>query len=163
MLTTDGQRGSLVQPEPDYRPDVITFLSPVLEEALDVTGKVKVRLRVASDAEDTAFCVKLCEVMPDGKAYNLRTVIGSLAYREGSEQPVDYIPGTFVDLELNSWDISWRFQKGSRIRLDVTSSDFPQYAAHPNSKALWSTVKEVRVARQQIDCSASSVYFPAGE
>ena len=163
MLTTEKQRGSLVQPEPDYRPDVITFLSPVLEEALDVTGKVKIKLRVASDAEDTAFCAKLCEVMPDGKAYNLRTMIGSLAYREGLEQPVDYTPGTFVDLELNSWDISWHFQKGSRIRLDVTSSDFPQYAAHPNSKALWSTVKEVRIAHQQIDCTASSIYFPAGE
>lgn len=162
LLTTEDQRGSKLQPEPDYRPDVLSFLSSVLEEALDVTGKVRVKLRVASDAADTAFCVKLCEIMPDGKAYNLRTMISSLAYRNGAECPVSYAPGEFVELELESWDISWRFQKGSRIRLDVTSSDFPQYAAHPNCAGLWSEARAVKTARQKIDCGESWICFPAG-
>ena len=162
MLTSAEQRGSLEQPEADYRKDVLTFLSPALKKPLNVTGKVKVKLRVSSSAEDTAFCAKLCEVMPDGTAYNLRTMMGSLVYRMGVEQRVNYTPGTFVDLELESWDISWQFQEGSRIRLDITSSDFPQYAAHPNSKELWSVVKNRTIANQMIDCSRSEIYFPAG-
>lgn len=162
LLTTEVQRGSKLQPEPDYRPDVLSFLSPVLEEELNVTGRVCVKLQVASDAEDTAFCVKLCEVMPDGKTYNLRTMIGSLAYRSGAGEPVGYIPGEFVALNLESWDISWRFQKGSIVRLDVTSSDFPQYAAHPNCAGLWSVATEAKTTRQRIDCGRSFLCLPIG-
>jgi uncharacterized protein len=54
---------------------------------------------------------------------------------------VDYQPETYIDLPLESWDASWRLEKGSRIRIDVTSSDFPQYAAHPNKKDLWCVVR----------------------
>ena len=162
LLTTAEQRGSKQQPESDYRSDVCSFLSPPLEKALDVRGRVKVRLCVASNAEDTAFCAKLCEVMPNGKAYNLRTMISSLAYRNGAEHRTPYTPGQFVELELESWDISWRFQKGSQIRLDLSSSDFPQYAAHPNSSVLWCEAESAEPAHQTVECSRSFLLLPLG-
>lgn len=127
---------------------------------MDITGQIKVSLRVASDAEDTAFCAKIVEVMSNGKAYNMRTIIGSLAYRNGSDDGADYFPGEFVDLVLESWDVSWRLQKGSRLRVDITSSDFPQYAVHPNKKDLWCMVREPVKAKQTIDCEHSFVLLP---
>ena len=160
MLTTGKQRGSKLQPELDYRKDVLSFISDPLDEELAFLGKIKVHLNVATDVEDTAFCVKVCEVMPDGKAYNLRTVISSLQYAGGIKSETDYVPGTFVDLEMTCWDLAWKFQKGSKIRIDVTSSDFPQYAIHPNRKELWCTVKDIKVANQKINCALSYIEFP---
>ncbi len=160
LLTTGKQRGSKLQPQPDYRNDVISFVSDVLSEPLSFLGKIKIHLNVATDAEDTAFCVKVCEVMKDGKAYNLRTVISSLQYQNGVKSKKEYEPNTFVELDMESWDLSWKFQEGSRIRVDITSSDFPQYAIHPNKKELWCTVNESIIANQKINCEKSYIEFP---
>ena len=160
ILTTEPQRGSLLQPLKDYRADVLSFVSELLPCALSVVGAIVVRLRVASTAKDTAFCAKLCEEKADGSAWNIRTMIGSLAYREGSDHRVGYTPGTFVDLELRSWDVAWTLDAGSRIRIDVTSSDFPQYAAHGNSDALWCMIEETAAAEQTLDCTGCTVEIP---
>lgn len=160
MLTTYSQLGSQRQPERDYRPDVKSFVSEPIREPLSIVGPIAVRLRVASTAKDTAFCVKVCEEKADGSTWNLRTMITSLAYREGDSHRVPYTPGEFVEIELRGWDIAWNLEKGSRIRVDVTSSDFPQYAAHPNKDELWCMVADPIVAEQTLDVSGCSMKIP---
>lgn len=72
------QIGSHLQPEPDYREDVLSFVSEPLEETFTLNGKASVRLFVESDCEDTAFTAKIMEVTPEGKAYNIRSSIATL-------------------------------------------------------------------------------------
>lgn len=67
VLTTIAEAGSLLQPEPDYRPDVVSFVSAPLEKALPICGQIKVHLNVSTDVDDTAFTAKLMEVFPDGR------------------------------------------------------------------------------------------------
>lgn len=79
VLTTIAEAGSLLQPEPDYRPDVVSFVSAPLEKALPICGQIKVHLNVSTDVDDTAFTAKLMEVFPDGRAYNIRGGITTIA------------------------------------------------------------------------------------
>ena len=78
LLHTMPQIGSHLQPEPDYREDVLSFVSEPLEETFTLNGKASVRLFVESDCEDTAFTAKIMEVTPEGKAYNIRSSIATL-------------------------------------------------------------------------------------
>lgn len=71
MLTTITEAGSLKQPGPNYRPDVLSFVSAPLEQPLPICGGIRVHLRAATDGGDTAFTAKLMEVFPDGTAYNI--------------------------------------------------------------------------------------------
>lgn len=160
LLTSYAQRGSLRQPPRDYRPDVLSFVSGLLTEDLSIVGEIAVRLKVSSTAEDTAFCAKICEEKADGSAWNLRTMIGTLAYREGADTRVKYTPGDFVDLALCGWDIAWKLEKGSRIRIDISSSDFPQYAAHSNRDELWCMVEQPVTAVQTLNCAGCCVELP---
>lgn len=150
MLQSRNEIGSLLQLEPDYRPDVLSFVSAPLEEDLTVCGVIRVRLYVKSDAEDTAFAVRVMDIKTDGAAYNVRGGITTLGYRNRSESRVSYTPGDTVEIELALWDIAWRFVKGNRIRLDVQSSDFPQYCIHSNTAGVWSEQTECRTATQTV-------------
>ena len=150
MFTTKSEIGSLLQPGPDYRADVISFVSEPFSEEMTVCGAMKLYLYVSSDAEDTAFTAKIMEVQPDGKAYNIRTSIKTLAFREGEEKRGSYTPGEIVEVVLDNWEVAWKFQKGSRLRIDVSSSDFPQYAIHTNYPGVWSLQDKTRKAVQTL-------------
>ena len=150
LFKTQGEVGSRLQPGPDWRPDVVSFVSEPLENDLDLVGKLKVTLNVASTAEDTAFAVKLMEVFPNGEAYNIRGSITTLAYRNGSPGRITYTPGETVEVTIETWDVAWRLRKGSRLRLDVTSSNFPEYAVHPNRAGIWSEIRETVPAGQTV-------------
>lgn len=150
MFVTASEIGSLAQPQPNYRPDVISFLSPPLDAPLTVAGSLKVRLFASSSALDTAFTAKIMEVQPDGTGYSIRSSITTLAYREGDAVRGTYTPGEIVPVEINTWDIAWQFQKGSRIRVDISSSDFPQYAVHSNYPGIWSLQKKSQPAHQRL-------------
>lgn len=150
MFTTQSEVGSLSQPDMNYREDVISFVSEPLDEAMNVCGAVKIHLHVSSDAEDTAFTSKIMEVKPDGTAYNIRTSLVTLGYREGEYARVEYIPGEVVPVTLDHLDIAWQISKGSRIRIDISSSDFPAYAAHTNYPGIWALQDQTRAANQTI-------------
>mgnify|MGYP003287098222 FL=1 len=90
------------------------------------------------------------EVFEDGSAYNIRSGITTLAYREHSANRQDYVPDTVVKINIDTWDIAWEIKKGSRIRLDVSSSDFPQYSIHTNTPGIWSLQTKAKKARQTI-------------
>ncbi len=106
------------------RDDVLTFRSEEITEGMLISGTISVILEVSSSAPDTAFTAKLIEVLPDGRSFNIRDSITSLAYRNGSEMPQEYNPGERVTVTLKFWPIAWRIQPGSHLRLDVSSSDF---------------------------------------
>ena len=132
------------------RSDVLSFLGNELAEPVTISGKISVTLRVASSAPDTSFTAKLIEVLPDGRAMNIRDSITTLKYRNGAETERPYVPGEEVDITLDFWPIAWQVQEGSRLRLDISSSDFPKYHAHPNHAEPWAEVGSVQVATQTI-------------
>lgn len=148
VLTTIAEAGSLLQPEPDYRPDVVSFVSAPLEKALPICGQIKVHLNVSTDVDDTAFTAKLMEVFPDGRAYNIRGGITTIAADLPEGQT--YTPGQIAKVCVEMWDMNWTVQPGSCLRLDVSSSDFPQYAVHSNYAGVWSEQGKTRIAHQKI-------------
>ena len=155
MLHTKTAIGSLIQPEPGWREDVVSFLSSPLDADREIAGRIKVTLQVSTDAPDTAFTAKVIEVMPDGRAYNIRSTIAVI-----SAQHDHYTPGETVPLTLEMWDINWMLSEGSRLRVDVSSSDFPQYSVHPNLAGPWYEQTENRTARQKILCGCSCIEIP---
>ena len=150
LFTSQEEVGSLLQPEPDSRPDIISFVSEPLKEDLTIVGKPTAELYVSSDAEDTCFTVKIMEVFEDGNAYNIRNGITTLAYRNGSQDRITYTPGTVEKIRIETWDVAWMAKKGSRIRVDISSSDFPEYAVHPNKAGVWSMIRDTVKAEQTI-------------
>ncbi|WP_019536159.1 CocE/NonD family hydrolase [Paenibacillus ginsengihumi] len=146
---------SVIQEPPGYRDDVLSFVSAPLEEDLRIAGNMMIRLSVSSDAEDTAFTANVMEVLPDGMAYNIRDGIASLAYRGGAARPVPYRPHDIVQLDIECWPIAWTMRRGSRLRVDISSSNFPAYHAHPNIAGPWALLKEVRFAEQSVHCGGS--------
>ena len=139
----------------------IRFPEERLEETFTLNGKASVRLFVESDCEDTAFTAKIMEVTPEGKAYNIRSSIATL--EQGKTEAGAYEPGSVAEVQITMWNIVYTIPKGSRIRVDVSSSDFPQYHVHSNQKGLWSEKTENKIAHQTIHMggeAASCVILP---
>lgn len=155
LLTNVQWTGSRPQPEPNYREDVISFVSQPFTEPVDVLGKIKVHLYAESSAADTCFAVKLIEIRSDGTACNIRNGITTLAYRNNADHRGTYAGG-LVAFTIDTWDIAWHFRIGSRLRLDITSSNFPEYAVHSNFPGLWSTQRETQIAHQTIHFGPST-------
>lgn len=154
MLKTMEHVGSMIQPDPGWREDVISFLSDPVPEDFVIGGKIRVKLTAASDCEDTAFTAKLMEVRENGESINIRSSITTIAADAGDG---NYESGAPVKVQVEMWDIAWQVKAGSRLRLDISSSDFPQYAAHTNYPGVWSEQKKSRIAHQTIFCGGASV------
>lgn len=151
LLTTMDEIGARIQPEPGYRDDVLSFISEPLSEDLHIQGTIRVELYVSSTAPDTAFTAKLMCVDPDGTARNYRTSITTLALDSADSKAGEaYVPGEIRKVSIDMWDICWKVPMGSRIRCDISSSDFPQYAVHTNHAGLWSEQTQTRTAMQTI-------------
>ena len=150
LFQTQEDVGSLLQPEPGSRDDVLSFVSEPLTEAMEIEGKIRAHLFVSSDAEDTAFSAKLMEVFENGETVNIRGSITTLAYRNGADRRGTYTPGEVVEINIEMWDVAWKLRKGSRLRLDISSSDFPQYSVHSNYPGIWSEQSETKKAKQSV-------------
>jgi len=125
----DSDHGIRLQTE-NKRADVLSFTSASFKNDMTITN-ASVKLKVSTTAEDTAFTAKLC-IVKDGKAYHLRESITTLSFEHKG-----YIPDDIVDISIDLYPIAVKFQKGDSIRIDVSSSSFPAYPAHPNTKKLW--------------------------
>lgn len=132
------------------RADVLSFASAPLTEDHLLAGSIQIRLLVSSSAPDTAFTVKLSEHFADGTAFNIRDDISTLRLRNNAIRYLAYAPGEQVEVEFNLDPIVWRLRAGSKLRLDVSSSNFPAFNAHPNSDALWSSVAQPAIAHQTL-------------
>ena len=134
----------------DAREDILVYATPPLERPLTVIGPVTLKLWVASSAPETDFTAKLIDVHPDGLAVNLSYGIMRTSYREGYDEPKPMEPGTPYELTIRLGPTGIRFGEGHRIRLDVASSDFPNFDRNHNTGADFWSDSELRVARQTV-------------
>jgi predicted acyl esterase len=124
--------GSCDVHEIQQRPDVVTYTTPVLEADLDVAGPVRLVLYASSSAVDTDFSARLSDVFPDGRAIQLQHTTLRTRYRDPSGEPLALEPGRIYRLELDLWATANRFEAGHRLRLDLSSADFPKFDRHAN-------------------------------
>jgi len=121
------------QREVEARDDVLVYSTPVLEHPIEVTGPVSLELFIASSAPDTDFTGKLVDVYPDGRAMLLTEGILRARYRKALVDPELMQPGVVYALRLDLWATSNVFLAGHRIRLEVSSSNFPRFARNSNT------------------------------
>jgi hypothetical protein len=117
----------------EARNDVLVYSTPVLSEDLEVTGPVTAELFASSSAVDTDFTAKLVDVWPDGFAQNLTEGIIRARYRESQEKPTLMKPGQAYKFILDLWSTSNVFRKGHRLRVEISSSNFPRFDRNQNS------------------------------
>ncbi len=117
----------------EARNDVLVYTSEPLSEPMEVSGFVDAVLKVSSSARDTDFAVKLVDVAPDGTAYILADTIMRARYRDGYEVPKLMEPGRIYTIKATPMTTSNRFGKGHRIRVEVTSSNFPKFVRNLNT------------------------------
>lgn len=164
LFTSSERRGSRLQSEPGYRDDILSFISEPLDRDMTIAGNVKVYLKVSSDADDTAFAFTLSELTPSGESYNMRTSIATLGYRDGLLKPrVKYRKGSQMVLEIEALPILWTVKAGNALRLDIKSSQFPEYAVHSNTEGVWAEQAETVKAVQTLyfgGADGSKVLFP---
>ncbi len=131
--TLDAPPGSYDQSEVEMRSDMLVYTTPVLEEGIEVTGKLQVVLYVSSSALDTDFTAKLVDVYPDGTAYNVQEGILRARYREGFAKKVWMKPGEVYDVKVDLHATSNYFGPGHRIRVEISSSNFPRFDRNLNT------------------------------
>ena len=142
--------GPVNQRPVEQRNDVLVYTSDFLKEEVDVTGPVKVVLYASSDAVDTDWVAKLVDIYPDGKAYNVAEGILRARHREGQDKPKLMDPGTVYRFEIDLLATSNAFLPGHRIRVDITSSHFPQFNRHLNTGEPFGQSDKVKIAHQTI-------------
>ncbi len=125
--------GSYDQAETEARPDVLVYTSAALTEDMEITGPLRAILYVSSSAKDTDFTVKLVDVNPDGSSFNIQDSILRARYREGYDKQVFMEPGRVYKLEIDLHATGNVFLKGHRIRLQVSSSNFPRFVRNLNT------------------------------
>ena len=136
--------GIAVQNDVEARADVLVYTSATLEQDLEVTGPITAVLHVSTDAPSTDFTVKLADVHPDGKTYNISDGI----LRRPYPQPASSAAPTEITFEL--WPTSMLFRRGHRIRVEVSSSNYPRYDRNPNTGGDITTETRTVVARQAV-------------
>jgi putative CocE/NonD family hydrolase len=138
------------QREVENRPDVLVYTSDVLEHAVEVTGNITVRLYASSSAQDTDFTAKLVDVHPDGYARNLRDGIVRARYRESKTRPRLMEPGRVYEFSIDLWATSNVFLPGHRIRLEISSSNFPWFDRNQNTGHPLFQDAQLRSAEQRV-------------
>ncbi|MBN4070247.1 CocE/NonD family hydrolase [Olleya sp. AH-315-F22] len=125
--------GAFDQQQMETRNDILVYTTDVLKEGVEVSGFIESTLYVSSDVKDTDFTIKLIDVYPDGKAYNLDETIQRVRYREGYDKEVFMEEGNVYKVDLTPMSTSNYFKKGHRIRIEISSSNFPRFARNLNT------------------------------
>ncbi|WP_079528849.1 CocE/NonD family hydrolase [Halobacillus hunanensis] len=133
----------------ENRDDVLIYTTAPLKEPIEVTGPIKVRLWASTDAKDTDFTAKLVDVMPDGTAYNLTDGIVRARYRNGYKPELE-LNGEIVEYEIDLWATSNVFLTDHQIRVEISSSNFPRFAANLNTGETIFDSNESKIAHQTI-------------
>jgi len=149
---TDQERndGAYDQRAIESREDVLVYTSDPLTEDLAVFGYVETELFAGSSAPDTDVTVKLVDVAPDGTAWNIADSIQRMRYRDGDDKQVFMKPGEFYRVTPPAMLVANVFLKGHRVRVEVSSSNFPSYARNLNTANDPYTSTQVAVARNTI-------------
>ncbi len=146
--------GAFDQQQMETRNDILVYTTAVLEEGVEISGFIESTLYVSSDAKDTDFTIKLIDVHPDGKAYNLDETIQRVRYREGYDKEVFMEKDKVYKVDLTAMSTSNYFKKGHRIRIEVSSSNFPRFARNLNTGGNNYDEKEGVVAHNKIHHSS---------
>ena len=155
--------GAFDQRESEARADVLVYTTEPLEADLEVTGPVLLKLFASTDCRDTDFTAKLVDVFPDGRAINLTDGILRGRYREGTEEQKLLTPGQVYEFTVDLWVTANVFKAGHRIRLDVSSSNFPRFDRNPNTGNPFGQDAELKAANQTVyhdDARASHLLLP---
>ncbi len=142
--------GAFDQREVEQRADVLVYSTPPLEDDIVVVGPVRVELWAASSAPDTDFTAKLVDVHLDGYAHNVSEGIIRVRYRNSNETPSWITPGAVHDYMIDLGYTATVFRKGHRIRLELSSSNFPHFDRNPNTATAFGEGGEVKPANQQV-------------
>ena len=128
------QAGSFDQRRMEAREDILVYTTEPFREGTEVSGPITPTLYVSSDAKDTDFTVKVLEVYPDGRAYNLDESIQRMRYRNGYDKPLAWMePGQVYKVALQPLNTSNYFDAGHRLRIEVSSSNFPRFDRNLNT------------------------------
>jgi putative CocE/NonD family hydrolase len=127
------QGGAYDQQEMELRDDILVYTSAPLEEGVEISGFIESYLYLSSDAKDTDVTIKLIDVYPDGKAYNLDETIQRVRYREGYDKEVMMEDGKVYEVKMTPMSTSNYFEKGHSIRIEVSSSNFPRFDRNLNT------------------------------
>jgi putative CocE/NonD family hydrolase len=138
-LTNTGPRD---QHAVESRDDVLCYTTEPLEEPVEVTGPIELVVYISSSARDTDFTGKLVDVYPDGRAEILSDGILRSRYRESFSLPVLMEPGNIYELHIDLMATSNVFKEGHRIRLDISSSNFPRFDRNTNTGGTIATESE---------------------
>jgi putative CocE/NonD family hydrolase len=126
--------GAFDQRKMEARSDILVYTSDPLKEGMEVSGPIDATIYVSSDVKDTDVTVKLIDVYPDGAAYNLDETIQRLRYRDGYDKPVTWMEkGKVYKVTIQPMTTSNYFPEGHRIRIEVSSSNFPRFDRNLNT------------------------------
>jgi predicted acyl esterase len=144
--STANAAGPVDQRRVEAREDVLCYSTPVLDDPVEVTGHVSLTLFVSSSAPDTDFTGKLVDVFPDGRAIFLTDGILRARYRNSLAEPEPLTPGQVYEVTLDLSVTSNVFLPGHRIRLEVSSSNFPRFDRNTSTgDCCWGSVMMTRI------------------
>jgi len=125
--------GPMEQSYIEQRNDVLCYTTPELREHTEVTGPLQIHIFASTSARDTDFIARLIDVYPDGRSHNVAQGIIRASGRKSEEHPELVIPGEINEYVLGMGNTSQVFRKGHRIRIDLSSSNFPLYDRNMNT------------------------------
>jgi len=152
-------RDSPVEYALSEREDVLVFETPPLANDVIVTGAMSAELWVSSDCPDTDFTIKLVDVYPpseqwpNGFAMNITDGIFRVRYREGWDREVFMQPGKVYPISILPFATSNLFKRGHRLRIDISSSNYPHFDLNPNTGEAQGQATGFRIATNRIHCS----------
>ncbi len=150
LMTPKFRPGPIEQTDIESRSDVLVFTSDVLTAPLEVIGPIRAQLWVSTTAKDTDFVVRLTDVDQNGKSINLADGIVRMRYRDSIEHPELIEPGEVYAIEVDLWATGNVFLVGHRIRVQITSSNFPRWNRNLNTGASNESTEDSAIATQTI-------------
>jgi len=128
------QAGSFDQRKMEERQDILVYTTEPFKDGIELSGPITPTLYVSSDAKDTDFTVKVIDVDPEGRAYNLDESIQRMRYRDGYDKPLVWMEaGKVYKVTLQPLTTSNYFAPGHRLRIEVSSSNFPRFDRNLNT------------------------------
>jgi len=146
--------GSAWQNPPYLRSDIITLYTPEFTEDTFVKGKIKAKLKVKTDCEDTCFYMRISLCKPEGD-YGIRDDINQI-----SNFCEDYVPNSIITMDFSFDEHAFVIKKGEKLRIDISSSAFPLYVRHTNNKGLFSEQTTTKIAINSVILSESHIEIP---
>ncbi|MBI2834428.1 MAG: CocE/NonD family hydrolase [Acidobacteria bacterium] len=147
----DPPKGTTEDQRPvENREDVLVFSTGPLDDSMEVTGPIEVKLWAASSAPDTDWTAKLVDVHPNGYAQRVMDGIIRARFRSSYERPSLLEPEKVYEHTIDLWAVSHVFHAGHRVRVEISSSNFPKYSRNLNTGQNSATTTAMQVARQTV-------------